>query len=157
MMVEGPFKEFGDLFSEPEIKLEFDALKKEVRSLRRAMNLATRRLGDLEVMGFQDQITALDAKVQNVESWIRYNRTIVCNTNIKLGTLWMIYYLGEEMRLNPAIKGKADVCIRVAREIAIELLHRLPSAEDPESLVGELDNRCKPTFMENGFGSFFAP
>lgn len=156
MVGEGPFKDFEQFFEEPDVKKEFDTLKRQVSSLRRNTAALTKRLSDLEVMGFQDQLNSVNTTLGNIGAWLLYIRRELANNSIRLEMLWMSQYLSDE-GIRQARANDANFCIQSIRVLATELLSSLTASTEPENVSAQMRIRSKPVLVRRGFGDYFPP
>ena len=83
-------KDFKDLVSgQGGNKAALEMLRKELSSLKKAVSRLTKRVNDLENLGIQDQLNALDKNLRGLGPIILRTRQEIAQESIKQETLWM--------------------------------------------------------------------
>ena len=131
----------------PEPRIE--ALETEVKLSR-----LRGRVRNVEVMGFQDQLNAVDKTIDNMRIAFLAMRQKIATVELDLSILWMIRYLIDQT-VNLALKDAADTCNMALRQLVAGYKASANTSLTPEDLVAEWNTQSREVMPRYGFEGFY--
>ena len=133
-----------------------EKLEKKARSFENRIGRLRGQITDLEVMEFQEQLNALDKRMNDINADLQGTARMAAAAIVRGELQWMLRYLIDKGKEIPALDAAATACGAQIREaFAAFNAQLLASQIPPLDATTEFENRVRPIMRQSGFDSYF--